>query len=287
MTKKESTAVFSDEEIDELIERCREVKDMGYMGSEKLYKFIQRYFTPTVVGLENIPKEPTLFIGNHSFLGIDGFVVMPVLWHEANRFARALGDTAWLQTPRVGDRMISNGMLLAHPKVCSAMMQDGHDLLVYPGGAHESMKAAANAYELQWRQRYGFVRMAAQNGYNITPFGVVGPEECFDHAMEGDELLDTWLGKLLSQRGVRPDMVPPVPSGVFSTLLPKPQPCYVAFGEPVEVPDYSGKKTVPNSVQQSVREETAGRIEDLIKDMLLLQAQGRRDQSRLRRFLTR
>ena len=167
------------------------------------------------------------------------------------------------------------------------MMQDGADLLVYPGGAHESMKATSEMYELQWRERYGFVRMAAENGYNITPFGVVGPEECFDHVMEKEDLLDTRLGKLLSDRGVRADLMPPIPSGLFSTLLPKPQHCYIAFGETVIVPDYSGGKSVPKKVMKDVREEVADGVEGLIRDMLLLRAQKRGDDSWLRRWLTR
>ena len=99
---------------------------------------------------------------------------------------------------------------------------------------------------LRWRhQGIGRIKALFEHGYNITPFGVVGADECFDHAMERDELMDTRFGKLLSDRGVRPDMIPPIPKGVFSTLIPKPQHTYIAFGEPVVVPDHSGKNSVP------------------------------------------
>ena len=78
-----------------------------------------------------------------------------------------------------------------------------------------------------------------------------------------------------------------VPRGMMSTLLPKPQRCFIAFGEPVEVPDYSGEETVPEEIQRSVRDATARAIEGLIRDMLVLRAQHRQDESWLRRWLTR
>jgi 1-acyl-sn-glycerol-3-phosphate acyltransferase len=115
-------------------------------------------------------------------------------------------------------------------------------------------------YSLVWRERYGFVRMAAQHGYNITPFGLVGPDDWFDHAIEGKDLLNT--------------------------LIPKPQRCYLSIGEPIQVPDCRGK-TVTKAIQKSVRAETADKVESLIADMLLLRAQQKQDEGWLRRLLTR
>lgn len=287
---KQDTPVFPDEEIDDLIEQFLDFDGPDERSYQRLYTFVQRYFSPTVIGVENIPDEPTLFIGNHSMFGLDGMIFLPMLHHETGRFPRAMGDNAWFQAfTRKG--MINNGTVLAHPRVCSALMEDGQDLLVFPGGAAEANKTAAEKYNLVWRERYGFVRMAAQHGYNITPFGLVGPDDWFDHRIEGRDLLDTRLGKLLTRMGVteglREDLLPPLPAGVFSTLLPKPQRCFLAFGEPVSVPDCRGKKTVPISVQKSVREETAARVEQLVADMLLLRAQRKHEESWVRRLLTR
>jgi 1-acyl-sn-glycerol-3-phosphate acyltransferase len=290
-SEKQSDSPFSEAEIDAVIEKCRAVTTVGEMTSERVYALIKRYFAPTVVGLENIPDEPTLFVGNHSLLGLDGWILIPTLYHETGRFVRTMGDNAWLQIPGVGDRLIKNGMILAHPRACSATMQDGHDLLVFPGGAAEANKTAAQKYSLQWRERYGFVRVAAENGYNVTPFGLVGPDDFYDHWIEGNELLETRLGRLLTRMGVnteamRKDLFPPIPSGLFASLLPKPQRCFLALGQVIEVPDFTGK-TVPESVQKSIREKIAGKIDDLIRDMLLLRAQQKQDEGWLRRFLTR
>jgi len=287
--QKDQQAAFSEEEIADLIEKFLAIEGPNEKSFERLYAFIQRYFAPTIVGLDNIPDEPTLFIGNHAMFGLDGMILMPTIYHETGRFLRAMGDNAWFQTP-TGEKMAANGMVLGHPEVCGALMDAGQDLLVFPGGAAEANKTAEEKYSLVWRERYGFVRMAAQHGYNITPFGMVGPDDWWDHAIEGRDLLKSRLVKLLQKMGVigeiREDIVPPIPRGLFNTLLPKPERCFLAFGDPIEVPDCRGKK-VSMAVQKSVRKQTADEVESLVSDMLLMRAQNKHNEGTIRRLLTR
>lgn len=280
---------FPEDEIAAMIEQYLAIEGPDEVAFKRLNRFIKAYFPPTIVGLDNIPDEPTLFIGNHAMFGLDGMILMPTLHQEKGRFLRAMGDNAWFQSG-AGEKLARNGMVLGHPDVCSALMEDGQDLLVFPGGAAEANKTAEEKYSLIWRERYGFVRMAAQHGYNITPFGMVGPDDWFDHAIEGGELLESKLFKLLQRMGVvgevRQDLIPPLPRGLFNTLLPKPQRSYLAFGEPIEVPDCQGK-TVSTSIQKSVRGQTATSVEALVADMLLMRAQNKHSEGPIRRYLTR
>ena len=289
MAKPDNKAVFSEEQVADLIDKFLAIEGPDEVAFRRLYRFIQFYFSPTIVGLDNIPDEPTLFIGNHAMFGLDGMILMPTVYQETGRVLRAMADNAWFQTS-TGEKMALNGMVLGHPEVCSALMEAGHDLLVFPGGAAEANKPAEDKYSLVWRERYGFVRMAAQHGYNITPFGLVGPDDWWDHAVEGKAILESRLVKLLQKRGIvgeiREDIVPPIPSGLFNTLLPRPERCFLAFGEPIQVPDCRGK-TVSKKVQKSVRAETASAIESLVADMLLLRTQEKHTEGALRRFLTR
>jgi 1-acyl-sn-glycerol-3-phosphate acyltransferase len=280
---------FTDEEIAALIEKFLAIDGPDEKLFKRLNGFIQRYFAPTIVGLENIPEEPTLFIGNHAMFGLDGMILMPTLYHETGRFLRAMGDNAWFQTG-TGEKMAAGGMVLGHPAVCGALMDAGHDLLVFPGGAGEANKTAEEKYSLVWRERTGFVRMAAQHGYSITPFGMVGPDDWWDHAIEGRDLLKSRPVKLLQKLGVigeiREDLMPPIPRGIFNTLLPKPERCFLAFGEPIEVPDCRGK-TVSMAVQKSVRDQTARSVESLVGGMLKMRAQNKHKEGTIRRLLTR
>ncbi len=170
-------------------------------------------------------------------------------------------------------------------------MDAGQDLLVFPGGAAEANKTASERYHLVWRERYGFLRLAAKHGYNITPFAMVGPDDGWDHIIEGEDILHSKLVKLLQGmglfNGLRDDIVPPLPRGVLSTWLPKPQRCFLAFGEPIDIPDRRGKKGLGERIQKSLRNQVASRVEKLVDEMLDMRRQHRSEESALRRLLTR
>jgi hypothetical protein len=277
---------MTDERIDELTRNALAVNSPDDT-LEKAWKFINWYFSPTVCGLDKLTDKPTLFVGNHSLFGFDAWIVQLSVHHETGRFLRGMGDRLFYESP-VGDLMTPYGMILGHPKTCKAMMEAGEDLLVFPGGSGESTKPESEKYTLSWGERYGFVRLAAQNGYNITPFGLVGLDDCYEHLLEGGELLDTWPGRMLGKlgltEGLREDILPPIPLGLFSTPMPKPQPSFLSFGDTIEVPDCRDK-TVSKEVLSSVRAQTAEQIDGLLKDMLLLRAQSTGKASRLRRWL--
>jgi 1-acyl-sn-glycerol-3-phosphate acyltransferase len=283
-------ATFTAQEIAELVEIFLTVEGPDVASLKRQYALIKPYFAPTVVGLEHLPREPTLFVGNHAMFALDAMIMLPTVYHEAGRFLRPMADNIWFHTT-AGRRMVRSGVVLAHPDVCAAMMDEGQDLLVFPGGAAEANKSANERYQLVWRERYGFLRLAAKHGYNITPFGMVGPDDGWDHVIEGEEILHSKLVKLLQGMGLlnelREDIVPPLPRGVFNTLIPKPQHCFLAFGEPIEVPDRRGKKGLSERLQKSLREEVAGSIEALVEEMLEKRRLHRSKESTLRRILTR
>lgn len=285
-----SRAQLSAADIAGLIDTFLAVEGPDVAAMQRQYALIKPYFDPTVVGLENIPDEPTLFIGNHSMFALDAMIMLPTVFHETGRFLRPMADNIWFLTA-AGRRMSASGTVLAHPDVCGALMDAGQDLLVFPGGAAEANKRARERYSLVWGERYGFLRLAAKHGYNITPFGMVGPDEGWDHVVEGEDILHSRLLRLLQGFGLfselRDDLVPPLPRGVFNTLIPKPQRCFLAFGEPVEVPDRRGKKGISVRLQKSLRRQVAERIEALVEEMLAMREAHRSEEGALRRFLTR
>jgi 1-acyl-sn-glycerol-3-phosphate acyltransferase len=233
---------------------------------------------------------PCLFIGNHSLFALDGLILTPLMLEEFDRFLRPLGDKFLFTNDALAQYLVRRGASMGHPAICDALMENGQDILVFPGGAHEAVKPASAMYELQWKERYGFVKLAAKHGYTIQPFGLVGPDEFYAHLLEGEDLPESALGQLLKRFGLlhddtRADMLPPIPSGALGSLIPKPQRCYLGFGEPVDLSDYQGKKLSQKRLH-ALRSEVAEQIEQQIAELLLLREQNRGEDGLLRRLLS-
>ncbi|MBE9539435.1 MAG: acyltransferase family protein [Proteobacteria bacterium] len=281
---------FDELALEEHIATALAVEEPRGRELDIVYAIIKRVFKPTVVGAENIPDRPCLFVGNHSLFALDGMVLGPVMQKDLGRFIRPMGDKFLFSVDGIGNYLAKHGAVIGHPEVCSALMKNGSDLLVFPGGAHEAVKSASEMYALQWRERYGFIKLAAKHGYTIMPFGMVGPDEFYGHLIEGQDLPDSMLGSLLKRVGLltedtRSDMMPPIPTGLLGTLIPKPQRCYIGFGQPVDLSEYEGKKLGKKKLQ-TLRAEVAGEIEEQLSELLLLRAQSRDEDSLLRRLLT-
>lgn len=254
------------------------------------YQAVKRIFDPVVIGGDNIPSQPCLFVGNHSLFALDGWVLGPVMQQELGRFVRALGDKFLFTVPSVGDRLLQMGAVMGHPDVCSALMQNGQDLMVFPGGAHEAVKPSRDIYALQWKERFGFVRLAARHGYTIVPFGMVGPDEFYNHLIEGEDLPDSALGQLMRRLGLlgentRSDMLPPIPVGALGTLFPKPKRCYIGFGEPIDLSRFEGRTPTPRQ-QRAIRDQVASGIETQLSQLLFARAQRGNSDGLLRRVLS-
>ncbi len=280
---------FAGDGLQQHINRALAVEKPAGIKLTIAWQLIKRLFDPQLVDAHNIPDRPCLFVGNHSMFALDALVLGPTMLHEQGRFLRGLADK-FMWTPRTEQALLANGAVLGDPEVCSALMENGVDLLVFPGGAHEATKTAAQKYTLLWKERYGFVSLAAQHGYTIMPLAMLGPDEFYSHLVEGEDLPDTAVGQLLKRMGIiddnfRADLLPPIPMGALGSLFPKPQRCFMQFGEAIDLADYAGKKLTKKQMQ-SIRTDVAGQIEDMIADLLLLRAQRRYKQGLLRRLMT-
>ena len=66
-------------------------------------------------------------------------------------------------------------------EVCDLLMEAEKPILVYPGGAYEAFKKKTDKkYELLWKDRLGFARMAIKHAYTIIPCCAVGSEDLLE-----------------------------------------------------------------------------------------------------------
>ncbi len=248
------------------------------------------WFKPSFVGLENLPDKPALFIGNHAFMAIDAALFHLYLYYDHGRYIKALGDKTLFANPHYSAIAHAMGAVSGQAPIVERLMTRGDDLLLYPGGAYESVKPPEARYQLQWKQRYGFVKLAAAAGYTVVPIASVGPDEYYDHAISSQALFQSAPVRLLMKAGVlpedmRPDLMPPLPAGLLGGLLPKPKTTYFAIGKPIDLEQYKGVTLSTNKLS-ALRRRFARAIEHEIKDLLLLREQERHRDSWLRRLLS-
>lgn len=248
------------------------------------------WFKPRFTGLENLPDKPALFIGNHAFMAIDAALFHLYLYYDHGRYVKGLGDKSLFANPYYAAIAHAMGGVSGQAPIVERLMARGDDLLLYPGGAYESVKPPEARYQLQWKQRYGFVKLAAAAGYTVVPVASVGPDEYYDHAISSQTLVNSQLVRWLSKRGVLPtdlrsDLVPPIPTGMLGGLLPKPKSTYFSIGKPIDLSDYKGQ-TLSTRQLSTLRRKFAKAIEGEIAQLLLLREQQRHEDSWLRRILS-
>jgi 1-acyl-sn-glycerol-3-phosphate acyltransferase len=202
-----------------------------------------------------------------------GVLDVPLLLFELldkrDLLLRSLGDRLHYETlPAVwGNLVTAFGVVQATPESCAELMQAGESILVFPGGAREVCKRKNEKYELIWKERTGFARMAIENRYPIIPVSAVGAEDCFDILVDANDIMKTPLRGPMERLGVREDLIPPVVRGVGLSMWPRPERFYFRFGEPIETAGYEGRGDDPEALA-AVRDETKAALEEGIEWIL-------------------
>jgi hypothetical protein len=251
------------------------------------------WFSPVFLGLEKLDMDkPALWVGNHTLYGLlDVPLMTEHLYREHGVFLRGLGDRGHFAVPGWSKLLVNAGMVLGTPENCAALMQSGQHVLVFPGGGREVMRRKGEDYQLIWKKRSGFARMAIEHGYDIIPFGSLGADENFDILLDAGEIsrsrLWHWLdGTLkLNERTRGGDMLPPIARGIGLSLVPRPQRFYFGFGKRISTARLHGKADDARRVW-ALREKVAKAIE---AELVMLKAYRKKDRpqnwSALRRFL--
>lgn len=274
------------------IEEALNFEPKSIEETEAKMSLLQRYFIPEIIGHENIPTEkPTLFVGNHARYGfLDMPLIVKGIYMKTGVYPRTLSDRVHFSLPIWRDWIIDQGGVKGSREMCRALMEAGESILVYPGGAREVVKGRNKNYQLQWENRLGFVKMAAEAGYSITPFCSVGADDAFDVVLDGKDILESRLGKLMQRlapegMNIREDLMVPIPRGIGLTSIPRPEKFYFAFGKPIETAGNEANAADPKYLTRT-QKKTAASIEKLLGETLLHRAKHRAEGPLWRRMLT-
>lgn len=234
---------------------------------------------PWMTGLDNIdPKRPTLFVGNHT---IYGMLDVPLLGYEVYQrkgvYIRGLADRMHYKIPVWRDIFKWIGSVVGTRENCSALMDSGAHIMVFPGGSREVAKRKGEAYQLIWKDRTGFARMAVEHGYRIIPFAAVGAEECYDILIDSNDIMGSGLVKWLKTTALGNKFIGdgeqlfPLSRGLGLSMIPRPERFYYSFGEPIETAQHQGESDDP-AVLADVRDAVKESIETQLTALRKVQA---------------
>lgn len=207
------------------------------------------YFSPKYYGLEDFnPERPALFIGNHTIYGLtDGFFLASELYQRHGVYMRPLVDQMQQDIPIWKHVANSLGMIPGSREACAELMENGQSLMVFPGGTREAWKHKGEQYQLTWKKRVGFARMAIEHGYDIVTMTGLGGDDMYNILVDSGEIMASPLGKLLKASGIADgflkggENIPPITKGVGLTGLPKPERLYICVGERIDTTRFQGK----------------------------------------------
>lgn len=250
------------------------------------------WFNPVFLGLETVGLErPALWVGNHTVMGVMDIPLLCERLLQEGVVLRSLGDRGHFKVPLWRTALSRGGMVLGSPENCAALMQSGQHVLVFPGGAREVWRRRGEAYQLIWKRRTGFVRMAIEHGYDIIPFGSLGPDEALDIVTDANDVMGTRVWQWLKRRLPLDEMtrggegIPPLVRGLGPTPFPRPERVYFGIGDRIPTAHLQGQ-TDDADVLWAVREQVAQSIRDQLSRLQEFRKTDKpANWSRLRRWL--
>jgi len=232
----------------------------------RLMKPLRKLISPKVYGINNVPRRRALLVGNHTLLGVLDLPLLCAELAERGRIVRMLGDHAHFKVPGWREALSSFGVVEGTRANTAALMRRGELILVFPGGGREVAKRKGERYQLVWKNRMGFARLAIQYGYPIVPFASVGSEEALDIVIDADNPLLAPMRLIVEKVLGSPD-VPPIVRGVGLTPIPRPERQYYWFGERIDTTEVRGRQTDEPTVRR-VRDATKAAVEEGIAFLL-------------------
>lgn len=208
------------------------LKKLDIQHNSKLLRVIsalQRYyFRPTFLGAENLnPQKPAMYVGNHTIYGVlDSPILIDYLYNEHKIAIVSLANHMHFHIPIWKEMVKRVGGVDGVQAYARQAMQQGYSILVFPGGGREVIKRKGEAYQLIWKQRYGFLKLAQEFGYDIAPFVALGGDEVFELGFDVNMLLkQKWFNKILSNPKIgsflrNGEVIPSIPKHIIPKRIP-------------------------------------------------------------------
>ena len=155
--------------------------DMGLVNVMRHgVRLLARVHETRLEGQEHLPPGGALLVGNHGLLGYETLLFFEQILSSTGRLPRGLADRWFYKVPGLGRVLDRIGAVIGSPEQGHRLLDAGHLVVCYPGGAREVLKHhASSRYRLRWERSAGFVRLALRAGVPIVPFAAAGVDDAY------------------------------------------------------------------------------------------------------------
>jgi len=227
------------EDLDDQLSRTLPVRTLNEIGidpfgididttrlSIALLVHLHRYWFRTEVhGLENVPTQRALIVGNHSGqVPIDGIVIALAMALDSDhpRFPRAMLERFISTLPFLSVWFPRVGQVLGTPENARHLLEKEEALIIFPEGVKGISKSYSERYKLA-PFGPGFMRLALETGSPIVPVALIGAEEQYPSLADFKT-----LARLMGLPAV-----PIIPQLFLGMWFPLPTKYRLYFGEPL------------------------------------------------------
>lgn len=228
-------------------------------GLGELVRSPSNIFSQLFLGAEYIDASiPAMYVGNHTMYGVlDAPMIIDYLYNEHKVAVVSIADHSHFYLPVWREIVKKFGAVDGVQEYVRSVMQQGYSILVFPGGGREVLKRKGEAYQLIWKERYGFLKLAQEFGYDIVPFAALGGDEAYEIGVDASTVVNTKLfqtllkvprlAKLLRHG----EVIPSLPK----SLIPKRLPFYFQFmprQSLMQIQDVEELKAFREHIQQQI-----------------------------------
>jgi 1-acyl-sn-glycerol-3-phosphate acyltransferase len=169
-------------------------------------QYLRAYHRWHIRGVLENPEKQVLFVANHGYGGVfdlNNLAVLATLDALAvDREVTALAHQA-LWTLGIGRMLEPLGARPASEDVAFRAFDDGHHVLVMPGGDVEAFKSYANRDRIVFSGRSGFARLAMEADVAVVPLVTAGAARTLLPLSDGQRLLRAvGIDKLLRLKAI-------------------------------------------------------------------------------------
>lgn len=222
-------------------------------------KAMQIYHRYQAVGLRSLPKSGAyLLVTNHSLATYDIVLLFGAIYQNSKRIVRPLVDRAFWRVPFLGDIMNYFGSVQGNPDTARELLAAGNIVAVAPGGMQEALRPSSERYQVRWRRRRGFARLAMETQVPVV----------LAACPRADDLFEVYSNPLTRIIYEKLRMPVPLVRGIGPSLLPRPVKLVHYISEPIKPPKLDDDPQVNEKRLELFHQKLTRRMQQLIGEAI-------------------